>query len=158
MLFNFYWNVKVLLQYCSFLNGLGWGETVYAEKRIWHFCPLNLIVILRKSMAVVWCYSRFPCQPTLPAQVYVCIPVDSALGKFLVKASVSSPLIDVVCCALMEIVYGLDYDFGPACYSCLHRWAQTNLSLSACAKMELTVSQTPLSMESEQKQLHARLW
>lgn len=63
-------------------------------------------------MAVVWCNSCSPCQPTLPAQVDVCIPVDSALAKFLLKASVSSPLIDVVCCALMEIVYGLDHDFG----------------------------------------------
>lgn len=46
--------------------------------------------------------------------MYVCIPVDSAPSKFLVKASVSSPLIDVVFCALMEIVYGPDCDFGPS--------------------------------------------
>lgn len=46
--------------------------------------------------------------------MYVYIPIDSALGKFLLKASVPSPLIDVVCCALMEAVYGLDYDFGPS--------------------------------------------
>lgn len=65
-------------------------------------------------MAVIWCYSCFPCQPTLAAQVYVCTPVDSAPSKFLVKASVSSPLIDVVCCALMELVYGPDYAFGPS--------------------------------------------
>lgn len=46
--------------------------------------------------------------------MYVCIPVDSTPCKFLVKASVSSPLIDVVCSVLLESVYRLDCDFGPS--------------------------------------------
>lgn len=63
-------------------------------------------------MAVVRCYSYFSCQPTLAAQVYVCIPVDSDPCKFLMKASASSPLIDVVCSA-GDSVYRLDCDFSP---------------------------------------------
>ena len=47
-------------------------------------------------------------------QVYICIPVDSDPCEFLVKALVSSPLIDVVCSALLETVYGLDCDFGSS--------------------------------------------
>lgn len=46
-MFSFYWNVMVLLQYCSFLvlfsKWLGLGKD--SEKRIWHFCLLVLVVL-----------------------------------------------------------------------------------------------------------------
>ena len=73
------------------------------------------------------------------------------------KASASSPLIDVVFSALLETVYGLDCDFGPSMLL-----MSTQMSIDkpelVCAKRKLNVSQTPLSTESEQKQLHARLY
>lgn len=71
---------------------------MYIEKRMWVSTILYNFGEVSDSCVLVLL-------PIPAMQVYVSIPVDSAPYKFTVKASVSSPLIDVVCSALPETVF-----------------------------------------------------